>query len=192
MISNPAELSAAKLKELAPHWAPTRPSTTQLDFASVASEIGLVHDRTWHVTSHRRELIVLRKTSGDIQVAQCNITRLPPSGDDKLLELKQFEAQVQKALGESFGKIEEASQADADDMAILRIVASGKVNEVPITWIYFHLAAQDGRRAALVFTLSSDNVERFANSDHELIGGFRFLEAAATEQAVRPAGEATR
>jgi NAD(P)-dependent dehydrogenase (short-subunit alcohol dehydrogenase family) len=40
VIAEPAELSAAKLREVAPHWAPARPSTQQLDFASVASEIG--------------------------------------------------------------------------------------------------------------------------------------------------------
>jgi hypothetical protein len=193
VVKNPEELSAQRLREVAPHWAPARPSTSQLDFSSIANEIGLVHDRSWHITAHRRELVVLRKMIGEKQIAQCNITRLPPASEDKTLDVKQFQEQVQKALGDNFGRVEEASQANDGDMEILRIVASGQANEVPITWIYFHLANQDGRRAAIVFTLATADVERFATSDHDLIGGFRFLEARTSEeQAERPSTEETQ
>ena len=111
------------------------------------------------------------------------------------LQLAPDDPAVHHNLGNALketGRIEEASQATDGEFELLRIVASGKANEVPITWIYFHLAATDGRRAALVFTLASDNIERFAKSDHELIGGFRFLKAEAAEQAARPEAEETR
>lgn len=177
----PAALAPQRLARLS---LASTTANTAVDFLSPSNGFGLIHDRRWHVTTHRQRLVVLRLVDLGELLGQCNISKLPLAEGDSALELAKFRAQVEAALGEHFGRIEEASRATTESgMEILRIEAAGNVKEVPVTWIYYYLRQRDGRRAALVFTLQTDHYERFGGADHQLVANFRFLER--TDQAER-------
>ncbi len=73
-------------------------------------------------------------------------------------------------------------------MRVLKVVAAGQSADLPIQWIYYHLADDKGRRASLVFTLEQDLVEQFAGADAILATSLEFL--AQAKQAPTPADPA--
>ena len=53
-------------------------------------------------------------------------------------------------------------------------VAHGKPAEVPIRWIYYHLADRQGRQAAFTFTVEQELLDRFADADRPIVQSLRF------------------
>ena len=88
------------------------------------------------------------------------------------------------ALGDNFGEFVEAKQSvDAANHRILRVVVQGvarnKAADVPIRWIYYHVADQHGRQVAFTFTVEQERLERFADADHAIVDSLRFAEAGS-------------
>ena len=80
-------------------------------------------------------------------------------------------------IGQRFEQFEHASQDEDDEgRRLLRVSAVGRVEDVPIRWVYFHVSDEQGRRAAHVFTMEAELAERLGGADHMLVGGFRFAE----------------
>lgn len=145
-----------------------------------------VHGRQWRAMIDRHDVSILRLIEQGDLVAQCNASALPDVEAGKQLELASFEADVKRALGANFGKIEAASQEMAPSgVRVLRAVVTGAVSDVPIQWTYYHLSNKDGRQAAVVFTLQADLVEQFRERDQTLIGSFEF-QATTPVAAVEP------
>jgi hypothetical protein len=57
---------------------------------------------------------------------------------------------------------------------MLHAVALGAVAEVPITWHYYLLIDESGRRAAISFTMEDSLADRFLAADRMLLDEFRF------------------
>ena len=90
--------------------------------------------------------------------------------------MEGFQEDVKRVLGNNFEEVVEASEETGDNgLRVLRVVVAGKAGDLPIQWTYYHLSDDKGHRAALVFTLESSLLDRFATIDRELIGNFRFL-----------------
>jgi hypothetical protein len=103
------------------------------------------------------------------------------------MSLEEFQADIQRALGQSFGQFLEATQNTRDDgRRVLRVVVSGTASEVSIQWVYYHLSDATGRRAALAFTLEGKLVERFAENDRTLADTFEFLRRPEPTEAQTP------
>lgn len=176
LVSAPTQ-SAAELtdKALAGLKLKAEPSQTLIEMTSDAAGFELVHDRRWQVMVEQANLSVMRLVDQGDLIAQCNISRLPQLPKGEQLTLEGFQDEVKRTLGKSFGTLVEASE-EANDAGIrvLRVVVSGTAGELPIQWMYFHLSDDLGHRAAIVFTIESSLLERFAQVDRELIGGFHF------------------
>jgi hypothetical protein len=150
-------------------------SSTLIEFSADSAGYGLMHDRRWNVMVDRHDVAILRLVDRGDLIAQCNISRLPQLAKGEQLTLEAFQGDVKKTLGQSFGQIAEASQEASDGgLRTLRVVVSGSTADIPIQWTYYHLSDDVGNRAALVFTIEGDLVERFAQIDRELIAAFRF------------------
>ncbi|MCO6458409.1 MAG: hypothetical protein J5I93_24155 [Pirellulaceae bacterium] len=167
------EDSALTGLELAPTLA------NQLIWAtSPATGIAFLHDRQWRVMADNPDGIVLRQVAGGELLAQCNLTPLGKLPDGQTLSLEQFQADVQRTLGDRLQQFLEASQTDEQGLRILRVVASGTVSDLAIRWIYYHVSNPAGRRASLVFTLEENLVEQFAESDRTLAESLELVEPA--------------
>ena len=176
----PKELSNEVVSKLA---AEPGPSDTAIQFASPNMGVAFLHDRHWRVTLHRRDLLVLRMVRDGSFVAQCNMTPATEAGDDPKADAARFQVHVEQAVGKIDGQIDEVSTATREDgVQILRIAATGKANDVPITWVYYMLAEPSGKRLALVFTYATAQQENFETADHDLIGSVKVIDASRSAQ----------
>jgi hypothetical protein len=147
-----------------------------LELKSDAAGFELIHDRRWQVMTEQHDATILRLVDRGDLIAQCNISPLPTLGQNQRLTLEGFQEEVRRALGKNFEQLVEASDQTIDaGVQILRVVATGRTGELPIDWMYYHLADDHGHRAAVVFTLESGLADRFAHLDRELVAAFRFL-----------------
>ena len=82
------------------------------------------------------------------------------------MALEEFQADIQKALGEQFGQFEGANQKQrANGGQILRVGVRGVAKGIPVRWVYYHIANQHGQRANLVFVMDVENMNRLGNDD---------------------------
>ena len=150
---------------------------SQLSHASAESGWQVTHDRHWYVIGDHRDLTILRRIDRGELIAQCNVSTLPKLAPGKQVSLTEFQEDVQKALGKSFGEFVEAGQwANEADYRVYRVVVRGKVSELPIQWNYYLVADEHGYQVAFAFTVEHKLVERFDKADDELIRSFRFLD----------------
>jgi len=198
MVSAPtqptADLSDQVLKGLP---LASRGGQALIELRSDDGGFQLNHDRRWSVMLERSDITVMRLVDRGDLIAQCNITPRPALAKDQQLTMEGFQDDVKRALGSNFEEIVEATEEAGDNgLRVLRVVVAGKVGDLPIQWTYYHLSDDHGHRAALVFTLESSLLDRFAHIDRELIGNFRFLADKQPTPAgptdVQKGGSATR
>jgi hypothetical protein len=99
-------------------------------------------------------------------IAQCNIIRLKDLPAGKQLGLEEFQADVQKALGEQFVEFESAGRKQRKDgYDVIRVSAAGIVSKIPVRWIYYHITSPEGKRANIVFVLDRENLGKLGSDD---------------------------
>jgi hypothetical protein len=156
----------------------------------------LLHGRQWRVMTDRHDVAILRLVERGDLIAQCNASILPDVPAGRQLEMDSFQADVKRALGDSFGQVIEASQQmTPTGIRMLRVVVSGVVADVPIQWTYYHLSDAQGHQASLVFTLEATLVEQFAEQDQTLVSSFEFqppLPVAALDTAASPSSSTNK
>jgi hypothetical protein len=173
---NPA-LEDAKLEGLS---LEATAEATQLQYESAEAGWQLTHDRRWHLIGSHHDLAIFKHLAPDGFVAQCNVSPLAKRPLAELPSLEDFQQDVRKALGESFGEFAQAGQAsDEANHRIYRVVVHGKVSEVPIQWNYYLVADQQGRQAAFAFTIKKELAERLQEADEKLVHAIRFFEPKA-------------
>ena len=130
------------------------------------SGIRFRHESQWIPIADQQRRSVLRLVEGDRAIGQCQIARLTSLPAGKQTSLEEFERDVKHALGEQLSRMVAADQNQRQDgIRVLRAVAQGTVQEVPIQWTYYHLSDDQGARASLVFTVEMAHLEAFAQRD---------------------------
>jgi len=186
------ELGEAELEGL-----PLRstPELRRLAYASVDGDWRLTHDRRWYDVSmkgEQRSVLSLRMIDQGQFIAHCNVSPLPKRAPEKPVGLAEFQADVERALGDRFEEFAEAGQSHSPaDYRVYRVVALGKVDDRPVRWTYYLITDRDGRQVALAFSVEGDQIDRFGNADRELVEGFRFV-ATESETAAKSGAEAKR
>lgn len=160
--------------------------STLLTHDSKEGAFQLVHDRRWNVMTDHRDATVLRLVDHGDLLAQCNISRLRDVPKDKELTLEAFQKEVTDTLKATLQQVVDADQGTTDNgLRQLRIVASGNVQDVPVQWIYYHVADEQGHNAAIVFTMDARYAERFGELDRAMVGSLalrsRSIDAASEE-----------
>jgi hypothetical protein len=170
-----ARLSEAELKDL-----PMRstPELTKLYHVSKQGGWEVTHDRNWYIFRDKQDLAILRRLEKGEVIAQGHISSLPQAKPDKLVSLEDFQADVKKALAKEFKEFVEAGQTvDEANRRVLRVVLRGVASDLPIMWIYYHIADQQGRQMACVFTFEEKYADLFGKTDQKLIDSLQFIEA---------------
>ena len=140
----------------------------------------------------RHDVTIMRLVKRGELVAQCNISRLPDLSNGTRLQVREFQADIERALGKSFGQFVEASENETEEgLRVIRVIALGNVSELPIDWIYYHISDDQGRRVSVVFTLEEKLAEQFEGSDSELVGAFYFVGKNPKRVSRQPDGEST-
>lgn len=177
---------------LAKHSREPSKSGEKLVYLPPSGDSRLLYDRRWHVIREAPELTVLRYVDKGELVAQCNlVTGATSVGGKKAdgktergqpVSLGTFQAEIQKALAQNFGRfLEAAEDTTSSGNRILRVIIEGKASDLAIQWNYYRVEAKDGRSATFAFMLEKDLLDRFGAADQALVDGLEF--PAAKEQA---------
>jgi len=165
----------------------SKPENSLLRYDSTSGAFGFLHEPGWHVMLDRENVTVLRLVDDGDFVGQCNVSRLSDLAEGKHLSLEEFQADVQKSLADSFGQFVDASQATTKGgLRILRVAVAGTASNVPIHWIYYHLANDNGRRVSCVFTMQSKLMERFGSADSVVVSSLQVRERPASDDSKSP------
>ena len=147
------------------------------------SNFKITHNRRWYVASERPGRSILRLVEDGITVAQCNLQQHPLNNEPQMT-LKKFEESIKSALSKSNPQIVDASETTNEKgMRILRVLATGTVSNAGVQWIYYHILGEDGFGISCVFTMSTEDADRFAAGDFEITNSIEFVENAVSRQA---------
>ena len=176
-VKEPKELAPAVLDQL--DLKPAAESTC-LIYEFPGGGCRCLYDRRWYADNSSG---VLRLMDRGVLAGQCNLTLLPKRNPDRMVTLEKFQEDVRKALGKNFSEFVAAGQSvNENGYRVFRVVADGvvpgKPDNVPIRWIYYHLADRKGNQAALTFTIEQENTDRFAAADKPIVESLRFVEPA--------------
>jgi hypothetical protein len=110
-----------------------------------------------------------RLERGDF-IAHCNISTLPARPANKPMTLQEFEANVVKSLGDKMEKVEAATEwANEAGHQCLGVIATGTIEDVPMQWRYYMVAAEGKRPATISVTAERELLERFNDADRAII-----------------------
>lgn len=146
--------------------------------------VRVFHDRAWHLFHQGSSVAVLRMMDKGSLIAQCNISPIGPAPAGKHVAEKQFQEDVQKAIGADFQKIDKAEIIPSQDKRfVYRVLTSGETsqktakgtNKIGVNWIYYLIANADGRQMVLVFTVENKLVDKLDNRDVNLALGIDFV-----------------
>jgi hypothetical protein len=161
-----------------------------LEYISGEGRFQMLLDRRWRLMVDRHDLTVLRLVDRGDLVAQCNASRLPALSPGKELPLEELQEDIRQSLGKNLRQFIEASVSRTDEgLRILRVAAAGEAGEIPVQWNYYHVSNAKGQRLALVFTLESEQLDRFAEIDRPMAASLSFL-ADPEPTAARKADDA--
>jgi hypothetical protein len=179
--TNDLPLTAEKLLELS-----RRSEDESLWIVRTGSVLGrysFLASRQWKTYIDTGEEAIYRLISNNTIIAQCNVTKLPALDDGKQLTMAGLQAEIQKSLGNNFQSFLEASEkVTPSKLKLMRVVVSGRSEDVPIHWVYAHLSDDTGRRLSMVFTMGGNAVEQFAGADEQICGTLEMFTPPAKKE----------
>jgi hypothetical protein len=153
-----------------------RAPTQNLLYHSEPLGFRVEHDRQWFITSAARETVSMRRVDASDVIAQCSIARLPPKSEGRQTSLEQFQKDVTYSLGTSFRQIVSSGQwANAHGHRCFEVLVRGAVEDLPVEWHFYLVAAESGHRVSLVFTIESPMVDRVERADKKLVDQLQLI-----------------
>ena len=137
------------------------------------------YDRRWylHYDCPKNSVVKLRFVDGGTPLGECFASSLPQRDPKKLVSLEEFQEDVRRALGKSFGEFVEAGQStSAANYRVYRVVVHGTSAEIAMRWVYYLVADPQGRQVAFRFPIEQKLADRFAEADKPLVESLRFVE----------------
>ena len=145
------------------------------------------HSRDWHlfraIFDGGAPVAIFRLIELGSLVAQCNMSPLPRVSGNQKIGMQEFEADIQKSLGERFGEIISRDIVPLEDgREMIRIAVSGNViltskdgrADMPMTWIYYLVKDNRGHRASFVFQIEPALLEQLGTRDREIVSSLLF------------------
>lgn len=149
-------------------------------------------DRRWRMMSDVPGLAMMRMIAGDRSLAQCDFRPLTDLEPGNHVTLEVFQQDVQRMLGTRLSELIEADQRiNIAGLRVLRVVASGAVQGVPIEWVMLQFSSDSGRRMLATFTMEAENAERFAGADTQLAAALGFTALPQRKAEARTGKTAT-
>jgi len=175
-VDTPESLNDAALAKLT---LKSSPQSTLLEYQSPSNDWQFLYDRRWYIHHQRPKssVAVLRLLDRGVLAGQCNLSSTTQQPADKPVSLEEFQDDVKKALGKSFGELVDAAQnTNEANYRVCRVTAQGTSSEIAMRWIYYLISDSQGRQAALTFAVEQKLLDRFADADKPLIQSLRFIE----------------
>ena len=166
-------LSNDKLKK----YTKSRRIKQKLKWASDSGRFALEYDPRWRVIAAEQEAAVLRYVDDGDLMAQCDVVQLPSRPANKPLTLAAYKKEVEKIIrSDETARISDSKEmTTSTGLNALKVTVKGIEKELPVQWIYYHVASEDGRRLTFVFTLEQEIANVFQPSDQRMVNGLSFF-----------------
>ena len=155
-----------------------KPIAADLRYVSVTSEqIGfhVLMDRRWRMMRDQSGAAMMRMVENDRSIGQCDIQPVPRPANGQPWSLTAFESSAQLLLGKQFVEMVESDErTTTSGTRVLRAVANGSAEGVPIRWILMHLSDESGKQIVATFTMEGSNIDAFGSSDMQFASSLRF------------------
>ena len=123
------------------------------------------------------ESAMMRMVENDRSIGQCDIQAVPTPAKDEPWSLTAFESSIPILLGKQFMEmVESDEQTTATGTRVLRVVANGSAEGVPIRWVLMHLSDELGNQIVATFTMEGSNIDAFSSSDMQFAASLQFLD----------------
>ena len=173
----------------------SRPAAANLQFVSVKSEeLGLrvLMDRRWRMMKDQPGAAMMRMVKNDRSIGQCDIQPVPPPADGQPWSLTAFESSAQILLGKQFVEMVESDERiTASGTRVLRAVANGSAEGVPIRWVLMHLSDEGGNQIVATFTMEGSNIDAFGSSDMQFASSIQFTELPSQSEPSQTSAQNT-
>ena len=186
-----AHLTTANLKKL----TNARRIKQRLQWQSEKGQFALEYDPRWKMIVSEGEAAILRYVDDGDLLAQCNVLQLPARPASKPLTLAEYRGEIEKIIraDKSAKLVDAVTVKSATGNKTYRVEVDGVEDEIPVKWIYYHVAAKDGRRLTFIFTLEQEIANIFKPSDQRMVNGLSFqLASSASAKVANRSGGAKR
>ncbi len=166
-------LTTANLKKL----TKSRRIKQRLQWLSEKGKFALEYDPRWKMIASESEAAVLRYVDDGDLMAQCNVLQLPARPASNPLTLEKYREEIETIIrGDKTAKLVGASKLKTTTgLDAFRVSVKGVEEDVPVKWIYYHVASEDGRRLTFIFTLEQEIADLFQPSDQRMVNGLSFF-----------------
>lgn len=147
---------------------------TLLRHAEPKGNYSLTYPRDWHVTGQTDQHLVLRLLDKGEFVAQATVALWKKADAGKHTPADEFKKAVNAAPGWTATRVIEDGETTADGKWLYRIVAEGKMENLPVVQSFHLLAGPGGDQVAVTFAMKPEKVKAFGVRDKEMVGAITF------------------
>ncbi len=167
--------SGEQLASFASQIAKLDPAAQLIQFDSKAGAYRFVADRHWTTILDNGVDATLKLIQDNKTTAYCTITNLADMEPGRQLSLEGFQSDIKKTLGNKFGSFIEADERlSQTGLRMMRVVAIGQVEDVPVHWVNILLSNDGGRHVSLAYTMNQSKAEAFGTHDLQMAGSLEF------------------
>jgi hypothetical protein len=135
----------------------------------------LVYPRNWHITGQTDQHLVLRLLEKGEFIAQATVVAWKKEAAGKHTSTDDFKKAVSSAPGWMATRVlEDAETTSPDGRWLYRIVAEGKMDDLPVVQGFHLLAGPQGDQAAVTFAMKPEKVKAVGSRDRELVQAIVF------------------
>lgn len=161
-------------------------------WTSNANQFVLKYEPQWRMIAEEHDAAILRYLKKGEVLAQCNVVLLPPRPANAPLKLDDYKKEVAKMVADNTSAHLTAATESRTESGhrIVRVVVAATQEGLPIKWVYYHVAANDGRQITFVFTMAESVFNQINPVAKQLVGEFVFN--AASKQVASQKGAAVK
>ena len=133
-------------------------------------------DRSWYMLTDAPGIATMRQIEDDQVISQCDFRTPPKLPIGKKYTPEDFQNEIVQKLGEQLGSLGDIEVEETPSaLQILRVVADGEAQGIPIRWVFLHFGDPTGRRLIATFTMEAGLSEKFSDGDRQIASSLRFL-----------------
>lgn len=161
-----------------------KPLTRMLVYELRDNGFRFQYDRAWYITAEQRDSFSFRYLHDHALAAHCNVAVLPPRSAGRHTTLEEFERDVRDGLTEHLQTVIASTQWETPrGYRCLGVIANGEVDDVPIQWRNYLVAADDCPRLSLAVTLEQKESEKFADAERQIIDSLEFMPVSTASRS---------
>ncbi len=155
------------------------PLSEMLRMAAPGGRAALLADRSWHIYWEDSKMAIWKRLEAGRVVAQCNLMVGPTAAKGRHQDPAQFREDIRRGLKDRFVQFLGAGEVGGhpDGGFRYRVGVQGREGDLGVIWYYYLLAGGAGDQLLATFTLAEDHLKSFGETDIELIGSLRWIQA---------------